>query len=103
MKTKILRNIFLSVGVLSALARLLAAAMSSILLLCILAPGVSGGTSDGVLNFNNTPLLRPQPTFITFDVPGSIQTAASGISPAGEITGSYLGVNVVRHGFLRSP
>jgi hypothetical protein len=48
MKTKILRNIFLSVGVLFALARLLAAAMSSILLLGILAPGVSGGHCDGV-------------------------------------------------------
>ena len=50
MKTKILRNILLSVGVLFALARLLAA-----------------GTSDGALNFSDSALFRPQPAFITFD------------------------------------
>ena len=50
MKTKILRNILLSVGVLFALARLLAA-----------------GTSDGALNVSDNALFHPQPTFITFD------------------------------------
>jgi hypothetical protein len=74
MKTKMLRNTFLSVGVLFTLTWLLAAAMSSSLLLGILAPGVSAGISDGALNFSNTPLLRPQPTFITFDPVGSINT-----------------------------
>jgi len=55
MKTKILRNIFLSVGVLFASAQLL-----------------SAGMNDGVLNFSNTPLVRPQATFITFDAPGAV-------------------------------
>jgi hypothetical protein len=102
MKTKILPNTFLSVGVLFALARLLAAAMTSMLLLGILAPNVSGGTSDGVLNFSNTPLLRPQPTFITFDPPGSIDTRPRSINPAGEITGFYEDTSLVSHGFLRA-
>ena len=53
MKTKILRNIFLSVGVLFASAQLLTA-----------------GMNDGVLNFGNTPLVSPQATFITFDAAG---------------------------------
>jgi hypothetical protein len=102
MKTKILRNVFLSVSVLFALARLLAAAMTSMLLLGILAPNVSGGTSDGVLNFSNTPLLRPQPTFITFDPPGSTNTVPRSINPAGEITGFYEDTSLVSHGFLRA-
>jgi hypothetical protein len=84
------------------LARLLAAAMTSMLLLGILSPNVSGGTSDGVLNFSNTPLLRPQPTFITFDPPGSIDTRPRSINPAGEITGFYEDTSLVSHGFLRA-
>ena len=102
MKTKILRKIFLRVGVLFALTRLLAAAMTSMLLLGVLAPTASSGTSDGLLNFNNTPLLRPQPTFITFDPPGSINTFPESINPAGDITGLYFDVNFVEHGFLRA-
>ena len=39
----------------ASLARLLTAAMTSMLLLSILAPSGSGGTNDGVLNFSNTP------------------------------------------------
>jgi hypothetical protein len=76
--------------------------MTSMLLLGILAPNVSGGTSDGVLNFSNTPLLRPQPTFITFDPPGSIDTRPRSINPAGEITGFYFDVFVELHGFMRA-
>ena len=43
----------------ASLARLLTAAMTSMLLLGILAPSGSGGTSDGVLNFSNTPFALP--------------------------------------------
>src|SRR5260370_36173996 len=85
MKTKILRNIFLSVGVLFASARLL-----------------SAGMNDGVLNFSKTPLVSPQATFITFDVPGALE-AVNGINPAGAITGWYFEANFVGHGFLRAP
>ena len=93
MKAKILRNIFLSGGVLFTLARLLAAAMSSILLLGILAPGVSGGTSDGVLNFNVT----------TFDVPDAASTSAFDINDLGTVTGWYFGPNFEGiHGFVRT-
>ena len=43
----------------ASLARLLSAAMTSMLLLGILAPSGSGGTNDGVLNFSNTPFVCP--------------------------------------------
>ena len=102
MKTKNFRNTFLSVGVLFTLTRLLAAAMSSILLLGILAPGASAGTSDGALNFGNTPLLRRQPTSITFDPAGSINTVPLSINPTGEITGFYEDTSFLNHGFVRT-
>ena len=86
MKTKILRNIFLSVSVLFALARLQAA-----------------GMNDGVLNFSKTPSARPQPTFITFDPPSSTFTDPSAITPTGVIIGSYGDASGVTHGFLRTP
>src|SRR5947208_9780472 len=35
------------------------------------ATSASDGASDGVQNFSNTALLRPEPTIITFDVPGA--------------------------------
>ena len=61
-------------------ARLLTAAMTSILLLGILAPTASGGTSDGFLNFSNKPSVGPEPTITTFDAPeaGSRFPARSG-------------------------
>ncbi len=49
----------------ASLARLVTAATTSMLLLGILAPSGSGGTSDGVLNFRNTSFVGPQPTIIT--------------------------------------
>jgi hypothetical protein len=85
MKTKILRNIFLSVGVLFASTQLL-----------------SAGMNDGVLNFSNTPLVRPQATITTFDPPGSTFTAPSAITPGGVIIGSYVDASGVTHGFLRA-
>jgi len=90
MKTKILRNIFLSVGVLFASAQLL-----------------SAGMNDGVLNLSKTPLIAPQPTFVTFDPPGgpARDMLPSGINPAGAITGTYItgSSNLEFHGFLREP
>ena len=66
MRTKILRNIIISVGAFFAFTRLLTA-----------------GTSDGVPNFNDG-LLRPQPTFVTFDVPDAAKgTFPVGINPGG--------------------
>ncbi len=75
MKTKILRNIFITVSVLFASAQLLAA-----------------GTSAGVSNLSKTPLIAPQPTFVTFDPPGgpARETQPNGINPAGAITGTYV-------------
>jgi len=62
-----------------------------------------------------TPLLRelrylrtPKGEFTTFDVPGSGSgpgqgTFAGNIDPAGAITGDYVDVNGVFHGFVRNP
>jgi hypothetical protein len=71
------------------------------------APGSSAtsesvGASDGVQNFSDTALLRPAPTIITFDPPGSTNTLALGINPAGAITGFYADGSAF-HGFVRSP
>jgi len=90
MKTKILRNIFISVGVLFALARLL-----------------SAGTNHGALNFGNMPLAGHSPTYTTFDAPGAGTGPNQGtlplaIDPAGAITGYYVDASGVNHGFLRT-
>ena len=44
-----------------------------------------------------------QPTFTTFDLPGSPYTLPSSINPAGAITGVYYDASLVQHGFLRVP
>src|ERR1700757_2160730 len=91
MKTKILRNTFISVGVVLALVQTLAA-----------------GTSDGILNFSKSPPGLSQPPIITFDAPGAGTgpgqgTFALAISdPTGVITGDYLDAANVNHGFLRT-
>src|SRR6266487_4354601 len=92
----------------ASLARLLTAAMTSILLLGILVTAGSGGTNDGVLNFSNTPLLGPQPTITTFDAPGAGTGPGQGtitfaINPAGAIAGRYVDTSDAAHGFLRAP
>src|SRR4029434_5573875 len=94
MKTRILRNI--------------AAAMTSILVLGILASAAFSATNDGVLNFSNRPFVGPQPTITTFDAPGAGTgpgqgTTAFAINPAGTITGRYSDASDVLHGFLRTP
>src|SRR4030095_12713806 len=101
MKTKILRNIFPNNGVVTA-------AMTSILVLGVLAPAAFSGTSDGVLNFSNTPFLGPQPTITTFDAPGAGTgpgqgTSTFSINPEGAIAGRYADTSDVLHGFLRTP
>src|SRR5438128_2894436 len=89
-------------------ARLLAAAMTSILLLGVLAPTASSGTSDGFLNFSNTPLLGPQPTITTFDAPGAGTGPGQGtitfaINPAGTISGRYADAGGAIHAIVRRP
>ena len=84
MKTRILRNIFITVSVLFTLTGLQAA-----------------GMNDGVLNFGNMPLVSPQATFITFDAPDGGDLIPSGINPVGAITGTYR--REVYHAFLRAP
>jgi hypothetical protein len=111
MKTKILRNIFLSRGVVFASARLLAAAMTSILVLGILRSAVSSGMNDGVLNFSNTPFVDPQPIITTFDAPGAGTSPGHGtfvfavdcLNPAGAIATASLDASNVFHGVLRAP
>src|SRR5438046_2359047 len=95
-----LTNIFTS-------ARLLAAAMTSILLLGVLAPTAFSGTSDGFLNPSITPLIGPQPTITTFDAPGAGTGPGQGtlpfaINPAGTVLGYYIDAGDARHGFLRT-
>ena len=95
-----LTNIFTS-------ARLLAAAITSIQLLGILAPTVSSGTSDGFLNFSNTPFVGPQPAITTFDAPGAGTGPGQGtlpfaINPGGAVLGYYIDAGDARHGFLRT-
>src|SRR5205814_1540859 len=96
-----LTNIFTS-------ARLLAATMTSILLLGILAPTASSGTSDGFLNFSNKPFVRAEPTITTFDAPVAGTGPGQGthrdtINPSEVITALYRDASDVYHGFLRPP
>src|SRR6266481_2375874 len=91
----------------ASLARLLTAAMTSMLLLGIFAPSGSGGTNDGALNFSNTPLLGPQPTITTFDAPSAGTGPGQGtitfaINPAGTISGRYADAGTAIHGFVRT-
>src|SRR6266487_1861819 len=92
----------------ASLARLLTAAMTSMLLLGILAPSGFGGTSDGFLNFRNTSFVGPQPTITTFDAPGAGTGPGQGtitfaINPAGTISGRYADAGDAIHAILRTP
>ena len=111
MKTKILRNIFLSVGVLFASAQLLPAGTFT----TFDPPGStftqpSGITPGGVITgfyidaSGATPgfVRAPDGTITTFDGPNDIfGTFPSGINSAGVITGEYCDA-VTCHGFLRA-
>src|SRR6266496_4260626 len=46
--------------------------------------------------------IAHQPSFTTFDPPGSTGTFPQSINPAGAITGFYADANRVAHGFLRA-
>src|SRR5436309_7137171 len=92
----------------ASFARLLTAAMTSTLLLGILAPSGSAGTNDGVLNYGKTTLLLRHPSIITFDAPGSGTGPGQGtitfaINPAGTISGRYADAGGAIHGILRAP
>ena len=92
----------------ASVARLLTAAMTSMLLLGILAPSSFGGTSNGVLNFRKTPLLLRQPTITAFDAPGAGTGPGQGtitfaINPAGTISGRYADAGGAIHAIIRSP
>src|SRR6516165_1336217 len=89
MRTKILRNIFISVGVSFALGQLL-----------------SAGTNEGALNFGNMPLAGHPPTITTFDAPGAGTGSGQGtlsfcINPRGTIAAGYIDAINVFHGFVR--
>jgi len=73
MRTTIVRNIFISVGVLFALTGLLAADKPQPTIITFDAPGAV------------------------------IFTLVAGINPAGVITGGYLDANIVEHTYLRAP
>src|SRR5215813_12052415 len=94
------RNIFTG-------ARTVAAAITSILLLGIIAPAGFSATRGDSLNFKNPPFVGPQPTVTSFDAPGAGTgpgqgTQPFGINPAGVITGFYTDAGDANHGFLRN-
>ena len=111
MKTKILRNIFLSVGVLFASAQLLPAVTfttfdppgSTFTFPSAITPtrviigsyGDASGVTHGFLR-------TPSGSFTTIDVPGSPLTTPTGITPGGVIIGWYGDASGVKHGFLRA-
>jgi probable HAF family extracellular repeat protein len=47
-------------------------------------------------------LAQPQPTYITFDVPGAIATVAQGVNAEGAVVGVYSDSAGKQHGFLLS-
>src|SRR4029453_18118740 len=71
------------------------------------ATNASGGSIDGLQSFSNTDLLRPAPTIITFDAPGSGTGPGQGtitfaINPAGTISGRYADSGTAIHAFVRT-
>ena len=121
MKAKTHLNIFISVGVLFALTRLLAADT----IVTFDAPGAGTGQFQGTLvagitpagvitggyfdtnNVEHTYVRAPDGTFTTFDAPGAGTglfqgTGPNGINPAGAITGNSSDPSSVFHGFVRA-
>ena len=82
----ILRNTFISIGVLLTLTQLLTA-----------------GTIQGVLYPSERPFVPPRSAFVVFDSPGAVNgTYAQAVDEAGVIAGSYLDENFLLHGFVRA-
>src|SRR6476620_3904922 len=86
-KTKIFRNIFISVGILLALLQRLAV-----------------GATDHLLDYGETPLTVP---IITFDAPDAGTGPQQGtltyvINDRGTIAGYYFDSKTVTHGFVRA-
>jgi hypothetical protein len=114
MKTKILRNILISITVLFALTRPLAADT----FITFDVPGAFGtipifinqmGTITGdylATDFTFHGFERaPNGTITTFDAPGAVNGTfpSGGITPNGTITGSYDDADFTSHGFVRAP
>src|SRR5215472_15163402 len=126
MKTKILPNIFISVGVLFAFTQLLTAGSPQPTIITFDAPGAgTGGPFQGTLvaginpagviaggvhdaNYVEHTYLRfPDGTFTTFDAAGAGTgpfqgTGPNGINPAGAITGTVTDSSNATHGFVRA-
>jgi hypothetical protein len=108
---RILRNIFINVGVLFALTRPLAAATFITFdppgstftgLSAITATGVIMGSYTDASGVTHGFLRTPGSTFTIFDVPGAASTTPTSITPGGVITGWYSDTNGNLHGFLRA-
>ena len=127
MKTEILRNIFISVAVLFALAGPLAADKPQPTIITFDASGTATGTQPwgfnpggaiaGYYHHADTVIhgfLRARDgTITTFDAPGACTvqsctnpfqgTFAWNINPAGKIAGYYNDASNVAHGYMRAP
>jgi hypothetical protein len=111
MKTKILRNIFISVGVLFASAQLLPAGSfttfdppgSTFTSPSAITPsGVIIGSYLDASGVTHGFLRTPSGSFTTIDVPGSPFTTPTSITPGGVIIGWYGDASGGDHGFLRA-
>ena len=126
MRTKIVRNIFISVGLFFALTGPLAADKPQPTIITFDAPGAgTGGPFQGTLvaginpagviaggfldanEVEHTYLCFPNGTFTTFDAPGAGTgpfqgTGPNGINPAGATTGTVTDANNVTHGYVRA-
>ena len=113
MSARIVRNIFISVGVLFALTRLHAATFITFdVPNAFFTVGTSinpKGTIPGSYldaSFISHGFVRaPDGTITTFDVPGAVNGTgpSGGITPNGTIPGSYADANFLAHGFVRAP
>ena len=111
MKTKILRNIFITAGVLFASAQLLPAGTfttfdppgSTFTAPSAITPGgVIIGSYVDASGVTHGFLRTPSGSFTTIDVPGSTFTTPTSITPGGVIIGWYGDASGGDHGFLRA-
>jgi hypothetical protein len=69
---------------------------------CPITPMDSAGNVHGFLLRHAERDEDDRPTFVSFDVPGALNTTPYGINDRREIVGAYVDVNGVIHGFLLS-